>query len=176
MVSVDFFCFDLSLDSFGKNAWMSISSYPSALSAGEIAAHIHQARGSYIKYTSLKDAWEDYQKQTGKHSVHWHAGDKIKHFIFRKRIFRILSGDKIRIVGQVYMLFICDNIYWTQKDSQPKNMMPVYIQVENMLPLNVAEGHLVLKEVKMCGAEETPKEQHTPIRQTKNPKEEPNET
>lgn len=63
-----------------------------------------------------------------------------------------------------------------QKDIQPKNMMPVYIQVENVFPLNVAEGHLVLKEVKMCGAEETPKEQHTPIKQTKNPKQKPNET
>lgn len=77
-----------------------MSLYPSALSAGEIAAHSHQVRSTYIKYTSLKDAWEDYQNQVGKHSVHWHAEDKIKHFIFSKKIFR--PGDKIRIVGQVH--------------------------------------------------------------------------
>lgn len=119
--SLNGFCRFLLFWPFIRFLWEECSNvHPSALLAGEIAAHIHQARSAYIKYKSLKDAWEDYQKQIVRHSVHWHAENKIKHFILRKKVFR--SGDKIRIVGQVYMckpLFIHDNIYWTNTERYP---------------------------------------------------------
>lgn len=46
-------------------------------------------------------------------------------------------------------------------------MAPIYIQVENIFPLNVAEGYPVMKEFKRCGAKKNPKNNTTPSNRQK---------